>query len=114
MMAKKKAILVGILVFLVASVAMAGDNDKFTPSIHYTSEEEVLIATKSYTYLYSYAATLDDSIVYLVALDNPETLQIGDAIAVFSEGELSEFWQLIGGELQKVFSSKSQTQQLYI
>jgi hypothetical protein len=108
MTAKKNLMAAVALVFLLAGVAMADDDGGSTPNIYYASEEELLRATSDYLLLYSFAVTSDDSFAIMVVLDNPDTPEVGDAIAVFRMGELAEFWQLIDGNLRKVFDADSQ------
>ena len=107
-MATKNLVVVIILVFLVAGAAFAGDNGESSPDIYYASEEDLIKATRNYLVLYSYAAVSDNDLVFMVALDNPDTLEVGDAMAVFKDGELYQFWQLIEGNFKMVFSAEAQ------
>ena len=102
-MAKKSLISVSILILLLASVVTVADSQESEQLMKFTSAEQIHEATNHYVVLNTYSRSSDGLVSIMIILDNPDTPEVGDAVAVISNGELEEFWETIDGELRMVF-----------
>ena len=102
-MDRKSLISVGILIFLLASVVTVADSQESEHLMKFTSAEQIHEATNHYVVLITYSRSSDRLASIMIILDNPDTPEVGDAVAVIRNGELEEFWEKIDGELRMVF-----------
>ena len=113
-MFKKSLISVSIFIILVATVVAAADNDEVEYFMKYTSSGQVYKATSHYLTMHRYIRSSDGFVSIIVVLDNPYTPQVGDAVAIFRNGELEEFWEEVNGELRMVFRKTVRRIESYI